>query len=248
MEVPYGPHPLQNVKLFQFSPSHQNTLVLVHGGAWRDASNTFDDFITLVGYLTRSLKQTNIIGVNYRLSPEVTHPAHLEDLISSLQFLKEEYGVTRVLAAGHSVGATLLLQLLNYDSIMRNASGACPDLEVTLENLFFIDGIYDMVDLIQEYGSGYQEFVENAYGGKSHAEASQLTWLQARGFEVGCDKIFVLQSSEDELLSLRQSAKMVDFLAAQNVPFEYVEAPWGGHEEVYRRREVADIIATKINE
>ncbi|GEQ68538.1 hypothetical protein JCM33374_g2206 [Metschnikowia sp. JCM 33374] len=205
--ISYGPHELQKIKVFHFSPGNNHTLVLIHGGAWNDVRNTYDDFSEMVGYLKADtgipiVSGLNIVGINYRLSPQTVHPGHLQDVVMAINHLADKWHVGRVSVAGHSVGATLVLQMLNYRQIIEKGVADLdlatapqghhghhghheyadisqfhiPDLskKISLQWLFFIDGIYDIGDLVEEYGPAFKNAV-------------------------------VVQSSEDELLSLRQS-------------------------------------------
>lgn len=241
---------MQTIKLFKFLPEYSKTLIFIHGGAWRDPNNTYLDFANLVGYL--DMADTNMVGINYRLSPQIKHPYHLVDVAAALQKILSLTGHSKVLLVGHSVGATLLLQLLNYREIIAlgSVSGAeieLPKLELDIDTIFFVDGIFDIVDLIAEYGAPYKLFVDVAFDSETHyVEASQMTWTKA-GFRFDQDfRAVVVQSKQDELLSERQSERFVSFLEGKNVPVEYLAGNWGKHEEVYRRAELADIIKARI--
>lgn len=249
-EIPYGENALQTIKLFEFLPENENSLILIHGGAWRDPNNTFLDFSQLVGHLT--LENTNLIGINYRLSPEFKHPSHLIDTVNAISKILTVTKTNKVLFLGHSVGATLLLQLLNYKEIiclgnLRNSEIKIPDLILDIDKIFLLDGIYNIVDLIDEYGAPYKLFVDCAFESKKHYEdATQITWLKRKfSFEFLFSAV-VLQSLEDELLSERQSLGFVEFLKKYNVSYEYLTGNWGKHEESYTRRELADIITSRI--
>src|SRR5688572_24306469 len=90
-------------------------IVWIHGGAL-----TQDDKNLEVG-TGRRFAQAGIATatVNYRLSPAVSHPAHVEDAAASFAWVKQhiaEYGgdPNKVFLAGHSAGA-YLAQLLVTD-------------------------------------------------------------------------------------------------------------------------------------
>lgn len=244
-EVSYGTHPLQKIKLFKHDLKNERTIVFVHGGAWRDPNNTFMDFADLAQQLD-DLPATNLIGVNYRLSPEVEHPFHLMDLVCAIDKIQQLNGPTEWTFVGHSVGATLILQLLNYQDIIgltKQSPTMCYHaLDLKISSIFFIDGIYDIVDLIEEYGDPYYLFVKPAFGLESYADASQMTWkLKDREL----DKEFravIIQSKEDELLSERQSSRFFEFIHKRCLSCIYTCQDFGKHEEVYKRKEVADII------
>lgn len=250
-QVPYGEHPLQTLKYFHYSASNEHTLFLLHGGAWRDPNNTYDDFRDLVDSLRKNFSHlpVNLIGINYRLSPEVTHPEHLVDVLKAIEKVSRDVGLKRVHFVGHSVGATLLLQLLDHRKMVELADTkqTVPRLHLDVGYLFLVDGIYDMVDLIEEYGGPYRDFVENAFTSRAqYANASQMTWACDEPFEITSFKPVVVMSRQDELLSLRQTQRFLGFLDARNVDYEYVEEDWGAHEEVYRREELARTIGERL--
>lgn len=272
--ISYGSHPLQKLKVFYHLPENDHTLLLIHGGAWNDPANTYDDFKELAGHLMASIKgHVNVVGVNYRLTPEVIHPFHLYDVVLGIQKLVESLGTSKLLVAGHSVGATMLLQLLNYKQIIISGfeelkdvkfdkNGELitglndanfedllklPELDISLEHLFFIDGIYDVVDLVAEYGGPYERFVDRAFvSRKQYKEAVQISSKEFTGFDLDFKRVVVLQSLQDELLSLRQTEGFLAFLGKNKVEYEYFKEPWGAHEEVYRRKELASIISARL--
>lgn len=246
-KVLYGEHKLQEIKVFHYSPVNELSLILIHGGAWRDPKNTYDDFLPLTRMLLSDKNNIkyNIFGVNYRLSPEVTHPYHLLDIVKALEMIHENYGVKQCLLLGHSVGATILMQLVNLSTILLlggNTKTKLPPIEI--KGFFFVDGIYDMSDLIDEYGSPYEEFVLGAYSTReSYTNASPLSWGRTEEFCTGDAELIVVHSLEDELLSLRQTRRFVDFLDKQKVAYKLETGNFGAHEEVYRRNELAEMIS-----
>lgn len=254
-EIAYGGEPLQKIKIFNFSPENSHTIVFIHGGAWRDPNNTFLDFNELVGYL---LEKYNLIGVNYRLSPEYKHPYHLVDVARAIAKIQTIVGSDSDYSfVGHSVGATLLLQLLNYQDIITlggaghdesdgNLIERLPKLLLNIHSIFFVDGIYDIGDLIAEYGAPYKAFVDSAFQDEKHyMEASQMTWSISKMFDYAVQPV-VIQSTQDELLSTRQSEAFLEFLKKREISAEYLFGDWGKHEEIYRRRELAEIIEKRL--
>lgn len=248
-QIAYGDDVLQKIKVFNFSPHNSHTIVLIHGGAWRDPNNTFLDFEDLVGYL---LKEHNLIGVNYRLSPDNKHPCHIEDVVAGIGKIQTLVAPgTEYSFVGHSVGATLLLQLLNYHEIIDLGNGdftvskSLPKLDLKIRYIYFVDGIYDIQDLIAEYGAPYKLFVDCAFESeKQYLEASQMTWSLSKEF-LWEFKAVVIQSEDDELLSQRQSDTFVGFLKKRQCTVEYLQGNWGKHEEVYRHPYLAEIIETR---
>lgn len=286
--VSYGEHPLNRLKFFQFDKSNDVTLLLIHGGAWRDLNNTYNDFKDMISHIQKNqyAAKYNLIAMNYRLSPEVKHPFHLWDVLEGLQFLVQNYDIHKILIAGHSVGATLMLQLLDYNKILdtgfqilvedlkADKNRTETDLHVPLKKerilmneameklqlrtFCFIDGIYDITQLISEYGCPYESFVNNAFSSpEQYAEATQLS---SSTVDVGSPfsynthlanvrnelNLVILQSNKDELLSMRQTNLFIEYLTQKNLNFKPFVGEWGGHEHVYRHEDVANIVLDSI--
>ncbi|CAG86798.2 DEHA2D04422p [Debaryomyces hansenii CBS767] len=286
--VSYGEHPLNRLKFFQFDKSNDVTLLLIHGGAWRDPNNTYNDFKDMISHIQKNqyAAKYNLIAMNYRLSPEVKHPFHLWDVLEGLQFLVQNYDIHKISIAGHSVGATLMLQLLDYNKILdtgfqilvedskADKNRTETDLHVPskkerilmneameklqLRTFCFIDGIYDITQLISEYGCPYESFVNNAFSSpEQYAEATQLS---SSTVDVGSPfsynthsanvrnelNLVILQSNKDELLSMRQTNLFIEYLTQKNLNFKPFVGEWGGHEHVYRHEDVANIVLDSI--
>jgi len=98
-------------------------VVFFHGGGLRQGDKSE------CGHVGRALAGRGIGAaiVNYRLSPEVAHPAHAEDGARSIAWVRnhiDEYGgnPARVFLAGHSAGA-YLVSLLSTDGRYLKAQG-----------------------------------------------------------------------------------------------------------------------------
>ncbi|KAI3403228.2 BNA7 [Candida oxycetoniae] len=192
----YGDHPLQKVKVWNYDAENLNTYIYIHGGAWRDASNTFDE-LEPVAELNR---ESTFFGINYRLSPEIKHPLHLIDIGNALFYIATKFKVGKLHLLGYSVGATMILQLFRYFDIIEQGFLALKitnDFEkVTKEverymastqkrefksmvktgklsftSVKFLDGIYDASSLIKEYPS-YSSFILDAFPSINCAKSS----------------------------------------------------------------------------
>jgi acetyl esterase/lipase len=86
-------------------------LVMIHGGGWSGGdkrnpgvATTKPRFFTERGYV--------YVTINYRLSPAVLHPAHIEDVAAALAFVHDHVAKVggdpdRIQVMGHSAGAHL---------------------------------------------------------------------------------------------------------------------------------------------
>ncbi|MFO1066328.1 MAG: alpha/beta hydrolase [Pirellulales bacterium] len=115
VDIAYGKHEqqrldvyrAQNVKATESSP----VVIWVHGGGWRngDKDNRSGSMLcrtwTTVGLV--------VVNLNYRLTPEVQHPAHIEDVAAGIAWVHQnisKYGgdTGRIFLLGHSAGAHLV--------------------------------------------------------------------------------------------------------------------------------------------
>ncbi|EGV62601.1 Kynurenine formamidase [Yamadazyma tenuis] len=274
----YGPHELQSVKVFQQDPSTKDAIVFIHGGGWRDPSNSFDDFKPIMKDFSKC--SLNVISINYRLSPSANteaelkkmpyfrHPFHLLDVLKALVFLVKDRGLNIISVVGHSVGATLCLQLMNYKEVLEYGFKYIPannkmlptkqeldEIDTTLADshfrrIYLIDGIFDVENLVQEYGDSYRTFVRCAFDSDDHFKDAVQTSNHQLGaphlFIQDTTKVFLIHSLEDELLSPRQTKLLATYLTSVNINHEVVLQPWGLHEEVYRRSEVSAFIIKNL--
>lgn len=227
----YGEDPLEAAKLFHYSKSNSHTLIYIHGGAWRDPNNTYDDFSTLAEKLDNM--GVNLVGINYKLSPKYKHPSHIHDIVRCLDHLNKTYDIKQILIVGHSVGAFMALQLLNYQHFVPDCG---VELNVDIFGMILVDGIYDVVELLEEYGDSYRDFVADAFHDEAHyREASQvLGKMRMEPSTTLFEKAIIVQSSEDELLSGRQLECLMRMFHERKIPFRYIYQNLGKHDEVYR--------------
>lgn len=217
----YGPDPRQAVCCYREGSVGCAPLFFIHGGAWRDENNTFRDGDTFNELLD---SQVPFYSVDYRLSPRVKYPAHNEDSVAGIVAASRECGATKIKLAGHSVGATIILGIL--------PALAARGIEV--QDVFLLDGIYDLADLVEEYGHSYEEFVANA-----HDDYRKVV------IDLDIDprvKVHVIHSYEDELLTTRQTQWLVSQLIHHSKPFSLHIANFGQHEFVYKNKEVVQLV------
>ena len=102
-----GTELLMDVYYPEFNDGPWPVMLFVHGGGWSSGSK--DEFylsdFTNLGILS--------VSINYRLSPEVKFPAHIEDVKCAVRYLRanaEYYNLDpdRILAAGGSAGGHLV--------------------------------------------------------------------------------------------------------------------------------------------
>lgn len=119
--VKYGEHKLQVLDFWQARSDKPTPLVIfIHGGGFRGGDKR--GFLR-VEYLKGCLDAgISYAAINYRLTPEVTYPAPMQDGARAVQFLRskaKEWNLdpTRFGATGGSAGAGISLWLAFHDDL-----------------------------------------------------------------------------------------------------------------------------------
>ena len=91
-------------------------LLFVHGGGWRNGDKKY--LFDVYGRIGRAFARNGIgtVVTNYRLSPKVKHPAHVQDVAKAFAWTKRhiaEYGgrADQIFLCGHSAGGHLVALL-----------------------------------------------------------------------------------------------------------------------------------------
>jgi len=117
-------------------------IVSIHGGALRQGDKSKESFVgqrfAAAGYVT--------VVINYRLSPDVMHPAHTQDAAAAVAWVKRNIGQyggnsDKLFVIGHSAGA-YLAALLVFDPQYLAAHGMTPkDVRgvVPVSGFFYVD-------------------------------------------------------------------------------------------------------------
>ncbi|KAL4868342.1 Alpha/Beta hydrolase protein [Aspergillus spectabilis] len=236
----YGDHDLQTVTVARPYPApaldSTNTkaeaesgywVILIHGGAWRDPTQTATTYLTpALSILTSPTTTTNkdskpitgLASISYRLSlhpahpqnpndtetpptmlRDAKHPDHLNDIQSALRFLQERYSFgQRYILVGHSCGAMLAFQGVMSSLFPQGISGSGYATPIAVLGMA---GIYDLRLLRDTHKSisAYQEFIEGAFG------ADEAVWDSVSPGVGGVDgwgsgRVVVLAQSKGDTL------------------------------------------------
>ncbi|ODV87109.1 hypothetical protein CANARDRAFT_5665 [[Candida] arabinofermentans NRRL YB-2248] len=236
--------------------AHQSNItpiVFIHGGAWVDPNNTLDDFDSLIEKIdSLTEKRVDLFSLEYRLSPQVIHPTHLLDVLEALHLIYSQYKVREVVIVGHSVGATLCSQIIDYKHVLEKY-----ELEFTkqlpqIKSVVFLAGIYDVGNMLQDHPE-YISFVEKAFN-------SENDWLnccnmvQFNNFDYykqlfqTFETVIVLYSLNDELLPYNGQPehfrKWLEISGITNA--EYISDDFGRHNDIYSHEKLAKLITDKF--
>ena len=263
------------------APSQDNAskslwIIYIHGGAWRDPTISSTSFASIQTQLAASDLSSSITAyasLNYRLSPYPSHPTHpsnpsdpsrnakhpdhITDILAALLYLQETYHFSdRYLLVGHSVGATLALQVAmkrywgsQYEPTFALELNVLPPVAVV-----GLEGIYDVPALVARHAEQpvYRDFVTNAMEPEDWAAASPVnadfgeSWPDGRVVVLG-------HSREDGLVEWEQVEGLREVLEGQGFADEgerrvrVVELE-GEHDEVWRSGEGARAVETAVRE
>ncbi|GAA6020155.1 hypothetical protein JCM11491_005547 [Sporobolomyces phaffii] len=263
-------HPRQSLDLYvphTASPSSQ-LLVWVHGGAWRSESK--EDFVKTLVPRVLELTSLPLAVVEYRLTPEIAHPAHVLDVISGLSLLtnpdtllaceggQAKWDRTNLSLAGHSVGAFLCCQLALAPPPSLTSFSVPPSVRRAIRNIVVIAGIYDLNDMLDEYPD-YASWTDEAMT----LDPDTLKRESVANWSLYCDeagerlRVFVVSGKEDELVSERQADLMVqrlkDMLGNQQAEVDKrlrvdYDSVKGTHDSMLHRDEIPQLWADWIKQ
>lgn len=141
-KIHYGANAVQTIDLYQPDQCKNTScpvVMWVHGGGWRNGDTSGRRSTDMQ---TKWASQGIVmVGVNYRLSPDYTHPAHVEDVASAIAWVHDnigKYGGDRnqISLLGHSAGAHLVALVATNPRFL-GAHGLTP--ARALRNVFPID-------------------------------------------------------------------------------------------------------------
>ncbi|MCP4640242.1 MAG: alpha/beta hydrolase [bacterium] len=154
-------------------------LIYIHGGGWRtgDKANVGSkaQAFTDAGYV--------FVSVNYRLSPAIQHPAHIQDIAAAVAWVHENAAShggdpNRIFVIGHSAGAHLAA-LVGTDARRLRAEGLGLDV---IKGVISLDSAaYDIPRKLREFGGPRAEqiftsaFSEDT---KTREDASPITHVK----------------------------------------------------------------------
>lgn len=233
---------LKHERICIFSKSNLNphvAIVYIHGGAWIDKRNTPLDFEYLGSLIGKNCNDISQYSIDYRLSPEIKHPIHLQDVIKNLNKLIKQELIDEVQILGHSVGATLCWQVMTCESYIVDQE-ILDFVRSKITKLYMVDGIFSLIELLDEYPE-YNYFVSVAYERiEDYIDPKHNVKQIPKHLE-----IHIIHSFQDELLSLRQSNYLIGVLNDAQIPhYVYIDS-LGEHNSVYSNPKLAKYISLR---
>ena len=145
LDVPYGPHAMEKLDLFQPQGRSRALLMFIHGGYWRALDKKEHSFVA-----AELVKHgVTVAVVNYALCPSVTIEAIIRQMLQASAWLWRNGGnfgapYNRVHVAGHSAGGHLTAMMLAalWPSFARDLP------QKVLSGGLAISGVYDLRDIV----------------------------------------------------------------------------------------------------
>lgn len=243
--------------------------ILIHGGAWRDPNNTCSDFDQFATFFSGDFVKDNERVIFYSIDYELSNnkygkfPEVLEGCIKCLSVIYEDSKMYNKLdnkdvefcIVGHSVGSTLITQIIEHKNIFKLMNIGVDGLNLPIINkAIFLDGIYNINLLLDEYPD-YEFFVVDEFGSKdiaikycnciSNSNNGNICYNNIIQLYNKLDKILVIHSLNDELLSLKQPDDFLNWLITNGISKDKIEKIYknfGEHNNVYISKEVAKIV------
>lgn len=198
-------------------------VITIHGGSWRGGSRRdlpeLNSHLAARGYVVASL--------SYRFAPEFPHPAATDDVNAAIEYLKANasgLGVdqARIALIGRSAGGQLAL-LSAYTKNDPSIRGVVAFYPPTDQNWGYVHPtnprVINSTAILEGYLAGNPSTAAEAY-----RTSSPLNYVGPRTVPT-----LLIHGTKDEIVSVRQSARLDSALAAAGRPHLFLELPWATH-------------------
>lgn len=227
---------LQSLDVYASPGQHRPLMVFIHGGGWRigDKANAPHGVAKAAFFNGQGMAYASL---NYRLSPAVTHPAHVQDVAAALSWIADHadqqgFDPRRIYLMGHSAGAHLAA-LVATDTRRLAAYGKTPAM---LRGVIVLDGAgYDVREQAPatiRRGGFLGEMYADAFGrdGALWADASPVTFVAANH---AIPPFLIVHTDRPD--AVRQSTLLADRLRGARVETTLFRALGYTHADVNRR-------------
>ncbi len=207
--------------------SNRPVLVMIHGGGWYEGDKTNPGVaLTKAKYFTG--QGWVLVSINYRLTPAVQHPAHVQDVAAALAWVSNNisnYGGDpgQISIMGHSAGAHLAALVATDERYLKQAG---QDLSL-IKHVVLLDGAgYDLPEAVAANDSLKSMYLA-AFGSDPAVlkDASPVTHI-AKG--KGIPPFFILYAGKTPS-GFEYSEEMFTLLNAAGVPAAKAGIPDKSH-------------------
>jgi arylformamidase len=166
-DVPYGKDELQRLDVYAPRDAKDApTVVFFHRGEWTKGDKSE------ASYKPKFLNENGVVFVsaNYRLSPAVKHPAHINDVAAAVRWVYDhaaEFGGSnkKIVVMGHSAGCHLVTLLALDPRYLAEVKLRPSDLRGVVT---WSGGAYDLVAKVKAGGT-YGPYIKAAFGDSEDA-------------------------------------------------------------------------------
>ncbi len=225
-------------------------MVMIHGGGWqigdkenRGLNENKVSFFSAQGFI--------YVSINYRLSPAIQHPAHIEDVAEAIAWLHDNISKfggdkNKIFVMGHSAGAHLAALVATDE---RRLQKHHQDLSI-IKGVILLDGAgYEIPTQMKGlgiFGGILNEMYVNAFttDEKIQKDASPYYHISA-GKNI---PPFLIFTAGDRLASVKQSKLMVEALQKAGVQAQTFDDPNKVHRTINTEFGAANEMITKKSE
>lgn len=222
-------------------------MIMIHGGGWqigdkqnRGLNDNKISFFSENGFI--------YVSINYRLSPAVKHPAHIEDVAEAVSWVAENIGKyggdkNKIFVMGHSAGAHLAA-LVATDGRYLNQHKK--DLSV-IKGVILLDGagynIPPQMKGLNFFGGILKTMYVNAFTTDEAVQKDASPYYHiAKGKNI---PPFLIFTAGNRIASVNQSKMMVHALQKAGIQAETIDDPDKIHSTINSQFGVADEMITK---
>ena len=198
-DISYGTHERHKLDIHHLKENQTSPVILfIHGGGWMSSDKSQTRF---AGPTWLDLGYT-VVSINHRLSPEISHPAHVEDCALALKWVIDhiqEYGgdPQNISIIGHSSGAHLAALLLTDIEVQGKYNIDTKNIKCAI----VLSGIYDFNLPENYYHPLMAEYISAFFGEKINKEdASPVNHITAK------EPPFVILHGENDWLVPRSNS------------------------------------------
>jgi acetyl esterase/lipase len=215
--VAYGPDPRQKLDIYQ--PAHpqpgQPGVVFFYGGSWNAGSKATYPFVAA----TLARKGLLVFVPDYRLYPQVTYPAFLQDCARATVWAQThatQYGgrADDIFLMGHSAGAYNAAMLALNPIYLRDAGGG----RASLRGMIGLAGPYDFLPMVDP------EVIAVFNGGKDDPATQPISYADGHA-----PPLLLLAGTDDTTVYPKNTVNLARAVRAKGGSVEDHSYPGVGH-------------------
>lgn len=223
VDVSYGGAPQQKLDIYSAVGGKGGELrpvvIWVHGGGWRNGDKDNRSGTNLC----KTWANTGVVMVNlnYRLTPDVVHPVHVEDVAAGIAWVQKNIASRggdpkKIHLLGHSAGAHLVALVATNPQYL-SVHGLTP--RAALAGVMPIDTA--SYDLTSTESPLVRRMIADAFGNDKETLASASPLLQAKSHRDACPP-FIIAVAKQRPDAVRESVALSEALPkSQLIQMDY---------------------------